>query len=75
MHTAADQTPSWGKDPLSPGDPEQPSRTTEAELAELEGQVAATTREVRRTESQVGGWPCDAHPAREMEHCWLHEKE
>lgn len=53
VRTAADQTPSWGKDPLSPGDPEQPSRTTEAELAELEGQVAATTREVRRTESQV----------------------
>ena len=41
MRTAADQTPSWGKDPLRPGDPEQPSRTTEAELAELEGQVAS----------------------------------
>uniref|UniRef100_A0A4W2I9R0 Melanophilin n=1 Tax=Bos indicus x Bos taurus TaxID=30522 RepID=A0A4W2I9R0_BOBOX len=51
--TAAGQTPSRGKDPLSPGDPEQPSRTTEAELAELEGRVAATTCEVRRTESQV----------------------
>ncbi|XP_068821322.1 melanophilin [Capricornis sumatraensis] len=53
VRTAAGQTPSWGKDPLSPGDPEQPSRTTETELAELEGQVAATTREVRRAESQV----------------------
>uniref|UniRef100_A0A8C0AGB5 Melanophilin n=1 Tax=Bos mutus grunniens TaxID=30521 RepID=A0A8C0AGB5_BOSMU len=53
VRTAAGQTPSRGKDPLSPGDPEQPSRTTEAELAELEGRVAATTCEVRRTESQV----------------------
>ncbi|XP_025144992.3 melanophilin isoform X2 [Bubalus bubalis] len=53
VRTAAGQTPSQGKDPLSPGDPEQPSRTTEAELAELEGRVAATTCEVRRTESQV----------------------
>lgn len=52
---AAGQTPSREKDPLSPGDPEQPSRTTEEELAELEGQVAATACEVRRTESQVGG--------------------
>ncbi|CAI9152578.1 unnamed protein product [Rangifer tarandus platyrhynchus] len=51
--TAAGQTPSREKDPLSPGDPEQPSRTTEAELAELEGRVAATACEVRRTESQV----------------------
>ncbi|XP_059740633.1 melanophilin isoform X3 [Bos taurus] len=53
VRTAAGQTPSRGKDPLSPGDPEQPSRTTEAELAELEGRVAATTCEVRRTESQT----------------------
>nr|XP_020724537.1 melanophilin isoform X4 [Odocoileus virginianus texanus] len=51
--TAAGQTPSREKDPLSPGDPEQPSRTTEAELVDLEGQVAATACEVRRTESQV----------------------
>ncbi|XP_060978536.1 melanophilin isoform X2 [Dama dama] len=50
---AAGQTPSREKDPLSPGDPEQPIRTTEAELAELEGRVAATACEVRRTESQV----------------------
>uniref|UniRef100_A0A8C6CY59 Melanophilin n=1 Tax=Moschus moschiferus TaxID=68415 RepID=A0A8C6CY59_MOSMO len=53
VYTAAGQMPSWGKDPLSPGDPEQPSRTTEAELAELEGQVTATACEVRRTKSQV----------------------
>ncbi|XP_070319675.1 melanophilin isoform X4 [Odocoileus virginianus] len=51
--TATGQIPIREKDPLSPGDPEQPSRTTEAELADLEGQVAATACEVRRTESQV----------------------
>lgn len=60
---AAGQTPSREKDPLSPGDPEQPIRTTEVELAELEGRVAATACEVRRTESQVGEWPRDARPA------------
>uniref|UniRef100_A0A8C6QW58 Melanophilin n=1 Tax=Nannospalax galili TaxID=1026970 RepID=A0A8C6QW58_NANGA len=42
-----------GRSPQSPGDPTQPSKTTDEELLELEDRVTTTASEVQQAESEV----------------------